>query len=310
MPPCVSVLIPVYNCETFLEEALDSIRAQTFSDFECIVVNDGSRDNSLAILERYAASDPRFVVVDKPNGGIVSALNAGLARCTGEFVARMDGDDIALPERFALQVEFLKSHPEVVAVGGWAKIVDETGTEATLCDCGKPTCWCIDVRPPADHKSINDALSECEYTLLHPTLMARTAALREIHGYDSRLPTAEDLDIFMKLGEMGQLANIPEFVLLYRRRANSQTNNFKVGIGGWDVKVLRAAMARGRHVTPDALAKLEERASWQSAARGYYGSAFQHAVKAFTANPTSSIGVLSLAKLGPRVALHLAGRRL
>src|SRR4051812_4814918 len=100
-PPPISVLMPVYNAERYVAEAIESILAQSPGDFEFIIIDDGSKDGSLAILERYAARDPRIRLVSRPNTGIVKALNQGLEMASGELVARMDADDIALPGRLA-----------------------------------------------------------------------------------------------------------------------------------------------------------------------------------------------------------------
>src|SRR5437868_1739700 len=105
--PLVSVVMPLYNAAVYLPAALDSILAQTLRDFELIVVDDGSRDRSPAILRRYQSRDPRLRVISRPNTGIVGALNDGLAVSRGEFIARMDADDISLPERFEKQVTYL-----------------------------------------------------------------------------------------------------------------------------------------------------------------------------------------------------------
>src|ERR1051325_1151561 len=114
-PPTVSVLLPVYNAERYLESALQSVLGQTFSDFEVIAVDDGSKDNSKKILERFAANDPRIRVISRPNTGIVGALNDGLAVARGEFIARMDADDVALPGRFQAQLDYLRGHPDCIA---------------------------------------------------------------------------------------------------------------------------------------------------------------------------------------------------
>src|ERR1700726_1508117 len=116
-PPTISVLMPVYNAERYVAEAVESILSQTFADFEFIIIDDGSKDRSLAILEEYAARDPRIRLVSRPNTGIVKALNQGLALASGELVARMDADDIAMPERLAKQRDYLADHPECVMVG-------------------------------------------------------------------------------------------------------------------------------------------------------------------------------------------------
>ena len=101
--PAISVVLPVYNAEAYVHEAVQSILAQSFTDFELIIINDGSTDGSGAILRELAARDARIVLVERPNGGLVSALNAGLEMARADLIARMDADDVAMPERFALQ---------------------------------------------------------------------------------------------------------------------------------------------------------------------------------------------------------------
>lgn len=121
-PSLISVVLPVYNCELYIREAIESILAQTYTAFELIVVNDGSTDGTAAILA--GISDPRLRVIAQPNGGIVKALNAGLQAAKGQFIARQDADDISLPERFARQMAYMQAHPEVMVCGAWAEIID------------------------------------------------------------------------------------------------------------------------------------------------------------------------------------------
>jgi len=107
----LSVLLPVHNCGRYLAAAITSISAQSHADFEFIIVDDGSTDGSAGVIDQAAAADPRLRVIRRPNTGIVGALNDGLAAAHGEFVARMDGDDVAEPARFAAQLAYLKAHP-------------------------------------------------------------------------------------------------------------------------------------------------------------------------------------------------------
>ncbi|MEO1235937.1 MAG: glycosyltransferase family 2 protein, partial [Planctomycetota bacterium] len=122
--PTISVLMPVYNCGVYLDAAVRSVRDQTWTDLELVAVNDGSTDGSLDVLQRHADEDERVVVIDQPNGGIVAALNAGLARCRGAFIARMDGDDVAYPHRLERQLAWMRAHPEAVAVGCQTRVID------------------------------------------------------------------------------------------------------------------------------------------------------------------------------------------
>src|SRR3954465_13575599 len=115
--PIVSVVMPVYNAQRYLAEAVDSILAQTWRYFEFVIVDDGSTDRSPKLLERYAVRDSRIKLTLRPNTGIVGALNDGIAAASGEFPARMDADDVALPRRLEKQVAYLTELPKVMALG-------------------------------------------------------------------------------------------------------------------------------------------------------------------------------------------------
>src|SRR5215204_6221112 len=127
-PPTVSVIMPAYNAKRYVAQTIRSVLAQTFGDFEFIIVDDGSTDGTLPILQRVANEDARLVVISRPNTGIVAALNDGIAKARGEFLARMDADDVCLPERFAKQVLYLREHPECVGVGTFVETIDPYGS--------------------------------------------------------------------------------------------------------------------------------------------------------------------------------------
>ncbi len=293
--PLISVLMPVYNCLPFLDEAIWSVRRQTFSDFECLLVNDGSRDDSMAVMKNHAAEDPRFIIIDKQNGGIVSALNAGLAKVRGTFIARMDGDDLCLPDRFQQQLEYLQSHPEVGLVGGWAKVIDEHGEPVENCACSvKELCWCSIIRLPESHEEINGGLSKGVYTLLHPTIMIRASLMTQLYGYDSHYLIAEDLDLMLRAGEVSRLANLQEVVLRYRRRKSSQTQNWASETPKWNAKALLAARARGRIISRETLATTCEQMSWKKANQAEYRVSLAYGLRAFMTAPFSIIGVRAI----------------
>ena len=130
--PELSVVMAIYNGREFLREAIDSVLSQTMRDFEFVIVDDGSTDGSHSIVESY--SDPRIRIISQENTGLAQALNNGISESKGEFIARMDQDDICLPERFAVQLEFLKNHHDVVAVGCGAIYMDESGK--SVCPVG------------------------------------------------------------------------------------------------------------------------------------------------------------------------------
>jgi glycosyltransferase involved in cell wall biosynthesis len=198
--------MPAYNAESYVAEAVESILAQTFRDFEFLIIDDGSTDGSLAILRRYEKQDARIRLISRPNTGYVVALNEMLALAKGELIARMDADDISLPERFALQTRFLASNPGVGAVGGEVEIIDPDG--ASLCMYGCPTSHdAIDARHMAGHGG----------AIAHPAAMMRREVLREAGGYRVDYWPAEDLDLFLRLAEVAGLANVEEVVLQYRQ---------------------------------------------------------------------------------------------
>ena len=120
--PLLSVLMPVYNCAEYIEEALASIQAQTFTDFEVLVIDDGCSDETPAIVRRIACHDQRIKIISRENRGIVDSLNEGVALAQGRWLARMDGDDICEPHRFSCQLAFLNAHPEVDIVGSWVQL--------------------------------------------------------------------------------------------------------------------------------------------------------------------------------------------
>lgn len=203
--PRISCLLPVYNGEEFLEEAIGSILSQTFRDFELVVVDDGSRDSTPDILARLAAEDPRLRVIRQENGGIVAALNAGLKACRGEYVARMDADDVALPHRFQFQLDYLDAHPGCVLVGGVARSVSPDGKDVSRTTGGRHKRTDLTCFPPKIAVS------------MHPLITVRRDALVAVGGYRSDFPHAEDYDLFIRLSKLGGIDNPDEDVLIYRR---------------------------------------------------------------------------------------------
>jgi glycosyltransferase involved in cell wall biosynthesis len=208
--PLISVLMPVYNAEQYLAEALESILAQTLGDFELIAIDDGSKDGSFGILKTFARRDSRLRVSSRPNEGIVKTLNEALGMSRGQFVARMDADDVSLPDRFERQVGYFKANPHCVALGSRVLMVDREGE--TLCEWGTLQT----------HEEIDDAHMNCGGpAIIHPAAMFRREAMIAIGGYtDGRAPL-EDLDLFLRLAEIGRLANLPEALTKWRQHPQS-----------------------------------------------------------------------------------------
>lgn len=207
--PLISVLMPVYNSEQYVAQAVESILSQTFTNFEFLMIDDGSTDASLKILTAFAARDKRIRLTSRDNQGVSQTRNELLSQAKGKFVAVMDSDDIALPERFAYQVEFLQSNPDVVCVGGAHEVIDEKGRLLT----------CLEL--PQHNDQIQQLALAGHGSICHPCAMIRRASLIEIGGYDELLLTAHDLDLWLKLGEIGALANLKETVLKYRLHTKS-----------------------------------------------------------------------------------------
>ena len=215
-PHMISVVMAVHNGEKYLDEAVQSIRRQTVGDFEFIIVNDGSTDGTSGILARHAAEDSRIRVLAQPKVGLSEALTRGCAAASGEFIARMDADDISLPDRFEKQVGFLRAHPQIAAVGGASQFLQE----GVLLDAF--------ARPPLQHRAIMAILFECN-PMVHPSVLIRRHALEAVGYYRPLVDMAEDLDLWLRLGERFQIANM-EDVLIHCRKHAEQTSVAKVAV--------------------------------------------------------------------------------
>ncbi len=202
-PPTVSVVMCVYNGERYLAEAIESILAQTMRDFEFVIVDDGSTDGTGEVLRRYASADDRVCVVTRPHEGVAAALNFGSGLARGKYIARMDADDVAFPDRLAKQVAFLERSPEVAVVGGALEVVDDQG-RATH----------VKVNPQEDAE-IKERLLH-EDCIAHPSVMLRTEVFRAAGGYRTTFAHAEDYDLWLRLAETCRFANLPDVLIRYR----------------------------------------------------------------------------------------------
>lgn len=204
MQPIISVILPVRNGATYVLAAIDSILSQTFQGFELLAIDDGSTDATPALLAGVAQSDARLRILSNPGSGLVGALNYGVAMARAPLIARMDADDVALPERLRRQHDFLATHPDVDVVGAQVSFIDEHGSPT-----GETTA--LPQRPEAIHDTL---LKYC--CIRHPTVVMRRAAVERVGGYRAQVPAAEDLDLWLRLSECGRLANLPEVLLQYR----------------------------------------------------------------------------------------------
>jgi glycosyltransferase involved in cell wall biosynthesis len=283
--PRVSILIPAYNAQRYLVSAVESMLRQSFTDFECIVVDDGSTDRTSSQLAGLASRDGRVRPLHVPHGGIVEALNAGIRAARGELIARMDADDISLPQRLAEQVRFMDEQPNVVAMGSKVLLVDPHDSPL----------WEIDVKTA--HADIETELLRGNgWALFHPTALIRKDAMLRVGGYRPEYQWSEDIDLFLRLAEVGKLANCDVPLLRYRQHFSS-VNHTKVELQARRVERLLADahQRRRKHLSPDwrfvptqPLPRYEQLRAWgrRAIVNRNYKVARKHAIKALAASPT------------------------
>jgi len=210
--PRVSIVMPVFNEAALLPATLDSVRRQSLTDFECVVVDDGSTDATPQILAEYAAQDARFRIVTQPNGGISNALNAGLAAARGDWIARLDGDDLMLPNRLERQLAFAAAEPGLAGCGCDYDIIDMAGRRRGT-------------RHPLPHsreelEKFFEAGEPLSFT--HPTMLFRRDLALRLGGYRHECEPAEDVDLFARMLATGAPILIqPETLMQYRIRPGS-----------------------------------------------------------------------------------------
>lgn len=285
----------VHNGTRYLPAAMDSVLRQTWRDFEFLIVDDGSTDGAGEMLAAYAARDPRVVVHSTPNRGLTRSLNMAARLARGSLLARMDADDVALPERLAKQVAWLAEHPDVVVLGTRALRVD-------------PELWPIcDWNVPLEHEAIDHFhLSGLSGGIIHPAAMIRRDAFAACGGYDESLPASQDYDLWLRLAEHGRLANLPDILLLYRLHLDSVTSARRAQqLECLKRSCLLARKRRGLddkpaqlHLNRGALSPLQQRLTWvrRACKAGYFAAARKHVLAALREAPAA-----------PRVWLHLAG---
>ena len=228
--PKVSVVMPVYNGEKYLREAIESIINQTFTDWEFIIVNEfGSNQGATDILTEYAAQDLRIRVIQNSERlGIAESLNVGLRASTGEYIARMDGDDVSGPKRLQKQVEYLDTHQEIDLCGSY--IADLSGNKLN---------WDLET----EYAQINTDIiffSPC----VHPTIMFRADMIHKYQvAYKPNYAASEDYDFFEQVCCVGKIVNLPQTLLHYRQHQNNATEkNYSTGISIYKQVIARTLL--------------------------------------------------------------------
>lgn len=227
--PRVTILMPVYNGCPYLAAAIESMLGQSFTDFELLIVDDASTDDSRKVAAGFA--DPRIrLLANERNLGLIGTLNVGLRAARGEYVARMDQDDWSLPQRLERQVAYMDGHAEVGALGTGFQLMDAAGAPG------------VEVLFPASHASIRWSLAFFS-PLAHPTVMMRRRLVAAVGGYRDAAVHCEDYDLWWRLSRATRIANLPEILLRLRKHDTSITARYVVAHGEQGRRVCRDMLA-------------------------------------------------------------------
>ncbi len=305
--PQVSVLMPAYNSEPFVREAVASILAQTLSSFELIVIDDGSTDQTCKILEELAQTDPRVIVYSRPNQGVVSTRNELLALARAELIAWVDSDDTCESNRLQLQAECFTGNPSLVSVGSSLLYVDPKG---------RPL-W---VQTFPERLTIDRHLQSPQTDTPFGASMMRTQAVRDVGGFREPFPIGEDFDLLLRLIEIGEIWNLKETLYHYRQHPHSITSAGQLGSDWLQYYTLIHELALDRrHTGSDSLQRGEQipaiekavenhrielsdsiqHAIWarQAKLHGFFRSAVIHAWISICQSPFSAIGWRAMARV-------------
>lgn len=210
--------MPCYNCEKYVGAAIESVLQQTFADFELIVVNDGSTDCSLQVIESF--HDPRVIVVNNDgNQGLVATRNIALTRSSGEYIAILDSDDICNTDRLARQVAFLDEHPDFGMIGAWLEVIDENGVTTG------------EIRKTPESSELIPLLSLFQNCFAQSSVMLRRAALPN-DLYRPEIPFSEDFDLWLRVLEGSKGTNISATLVKYRVHSNNISKNDELMLSG------------------------------------------------------------------------------
>lgn len=273
--PKVSVLLPVYNAADYVAASIQSVLNQTYHDLELIIIDDGSTDESAAVIRRLAESDSRVRFKSRENFGFARTLNEMIDMAMGELIARLDADDEALPERIAAQVGFMDANPDCVVVGGGVIHIDADGDPLSI------------ELYPASHEEIEHRMLSGGGGIIHPSVMIRAETLRECGGYALDCPVCEDQELWLRMALRGRLANLQEPMIRYRVHSGNMSFVDAEQAGRRLAAVLRRAHQE-RKLEPPAIGEWigvplvddwERRRqwAWSAVASGFLPTARKHA---------------------------------
>lgn len=278
----ISVVMPVYNTKSYLREAIESILTQTFNDFELIIINDGSTDGSIDVIENYASLDKRIKVVSRENRGISATRNEGVSLSSGKYIAWMDSDDISTSERLAIQYSYMEKTPDVLAIGTGVRLIDPDSDD--LCE------W----KMPETHDDIDDFHMQGKGgAITFPSSMIRRSAINAAGGFRKDIVAAEDMDLFLRLAEIGKIENIHPLLLLYRQHEKSISHTARSKVAENTELVLRAAYKRrGLEYKGVTILSSEQRLvdiynkwAWWALSSGNLKTARKYAIRVMKHNP-------------------------
>ncbi len=231
--PKVSVIMSVRNGEAYLKACIDSILGQTFGDFEFIIVDDASTDASAVLIDEYTLADDRVRLVgNKENLGLTKSLNIALKKARGEYIARMDADDIAFPERFEKQVKFLDENKDYGLVGSWAELINEKSETIG------------EQRYPTKYENLSKSLIRFN-PFFHSSIMMRKSSLDTAGFYNEDWKYAQDYELFFRLNRISKLSNLPENLLKSRVSENSITRKKNTEQAKFALRARWEAIKRG-----------------------------------------------------------------
>lgn len=219
--PKLSVIMACYNVEKTVARAIDSILTQTEQDFEFIIVEDSSQDGTVSILGQYEQIDSRIRVLHNPvNKGLAYSLNRAIRQAVAPFIARMDADDVSLPERFARQLAYLDNNPHIDVLGTATRLIDENGQTIG------------EVILPTTHEQIVRQ-RYLRPLFIHPSVLFRQRFFATYGYYDEQLRRTEDLDLWLRARSKATYGNLPDVLILYLYK---QKNNFSIFKGDMAVR--------------------------------------------------------------------------
>lgn len=225
----------VYNGSSFLDQCIESVLKQTFTDFEFLIVDDTSTDSSLEMIFSWARKDSRISVIkNNSNIGLTKSLNKAIEMAKGEYIARIDADDLCYPERLERQVAFLESNPNCVLVGSWAEIIDDKNNVLRT------------VKYPTESVDIKEDLIKYN-PFFHSSIMVRKDALSTVGSYNENFRFAQDYELYFRLAQKYDLANIPSVLIKYREIKNSITGSKNRKQIGFVIKAKSNALHNGQY---------------------------------------------------------------